>query len=112
MFKCLAATDRIEKTIVEIYERFDGSKPEVESVKRNLSSAVAAQNIELGKCLTANLQNAKTFFGRFRDTVQICIDFDNSPSPFAAKGKRSSHSEKLAEFNALAANEEVYEWKA
>lgn len=110
----------IKQRTVEIYEllkgRFEGSKHEVESVSRNLESATTALNNELGNCLNANLNSAKTLYAFFKDIVQICIEFDNTPNPLTAnpfiskKMAKLAYSETLAKFHAFVAAEENYTW--
>jgi hypothetical protein len=116
--------EAIEDKIIEIFDlvkgRWEGSKPEIEAVRRNLASAITAQNAELGNCHQANLNYAKNFFKMFEDTVQICIDFDNTPIPFVASGKRflkaevdlTPFSQKRAEFETALKHQQPYEWQA
>jgi hypothetical protein len=114
--------ETIKDKIVEIYElvkdKWEISRPEVEMVKSSLSSAIAVQFDELTKCHAANLNYAKTFFGMFAETVQICIDFDNTPNPFAASKSRASRSvvapssRKHAEFLQALEKQKLFEWQA
>jgi hypothetical protein len=109
----------IQDKITEIYElvngKWAGSKPEIEAVRRNLASAITAQNIELGNCHQANLNYATMFFGMFREAVQICIDFDNTPNPFASKRlsmNSTPYGKKRAEFEAAFDSQKDFEWQA
>ena len=116
--------ESIEDKIVEIYElvqdKWTGSKPEIESVRNNLISSIAAQFNELVSCHKANFNYAKAFFGMFEETVQICIDFDNTPNPFFTSTKsRSSRSivetpfsRKHAEFMVALESQKPFEWQA
>lgn len=113
--------ESIKDKIVEIYDYVKGlwatSKPEIEAIRSSLTSSISAQFSELVKCHQANLNYAKTFFGMFEDTVQICIDFDNTPNPFgASKGRMSRsadtpYSRKHAEFLAAFEHQKPFEWE-
>lgn len=112
--------EKIEENLSEIYElvqgRWNGSKPELEAVRRNLAAAIAEQNAELGRCHNSNLQNAILFYGMFRSSVQTCLDFDNTQEPFGqvAMAGRSvaPYIEQLQQFEAALAKAETFEWKA
>lgn len=114
--------ETIEDTITEIYnivnDRWELSRPEMEALIMNLSSAIAAQNNELGICHNANLEYAKSFYSMFRSMVQTCLDFDNTPDPFALSSKKGRSVEPFRalsdEFHAqmAIAESESFEWKA
>lgn len=115
--------EKIEDKIVEIYDfvkdRWNSSKPEIEAVRNSLSTFITAQFNELISCHGANLNYAKRFFEMFEETVQICIDFDKTPNPFAASKSRTSRSiietpfsKKHAEFLAAFESQDPFEWKA
>jgi hypothetical protein len=111
--------ESIEDKIIEIYDLvkkgWEESKPEVEMTKRGLTSAIAAQFSELVKCHQANLNYAKTFFGMFEDMVQTCIDFDNTPNPFARSARLAGiapSAKKHAEFLAAFESQKSFEWQA
>jgi hypothetical protein len=107
----------IRDRIIAIYEliesKWEGSRPEVEAIKRNLSSGIERQNAELTNCHNANMVYARTFFGIFREDVNTCTIFDNTPNPFSKSSKgKSGYVSKRAEVEAALEAELDYEWKA
>lgn len=117
-----ANPEAIEDKITEIFDivkgKWEGSKPEIHGIRENLASSISAQNGELVKCHEANLKTAATFYAMFEDMVQVCIDFDSIPNPFAASKRFSnaapspSFTQKHAEFLAAFENQQPYKWQA
>lgn len=106
----------IQDKITEIYElvegRWAGSKPEIESVRRNLAAAIAAQNTELGNCHNANINYINRIFTLHAEMVQVCIDLENIPKSSKSKMSRDSLLQKKAEIQEFINNEPEYQWKA
>lgn len=110
--------ESIQDRITEIYDivkgRWDGSKPEIEAVRRNLASAIAAHNAQLDVCHENSLAFAQTYFGMFRELVDECAIFDNTPNPFGmspkSKSKKSTTFDR-ANFEAAIDSESEFEWK-
>lgn len=108
----------IKLKIVEIYEivsgRWEDSKPEVEAIKRNLASGIAAQNVELGNCHKVNLDYAKRYYEIFREDVNTCTIFDNTPNPFGlfAKSSKAGYVSRIAEIKAMFEKDVPYVWQS
>lgn len=101
--------DNITKMFALMEDKWAAAKPDIEAIRLNLASRVAALNAELASCHrfeeTQTVQALE--FGRSR--VQTCEDFNNSSNPLAQKS-RAGYS-ALEEFEAFVATLKPYEWQ-
>jgi len=110
----------IRDTITDIFDRVQArwleQRPEMEAVRRNLASVIAAQNAELGNCHVKILDDATTDLGRFSRMVNTCRDFDNTNDPFSGPERAGrdvpAYIQQLEEFEAEFAKRKLYEWTA
>jgi hypothetical protein len=112
----LVSPDDIKDTMIEIFElvgaRWETTKPEIDSVKRNLQSKIADQNRQLGVCHTTALNWAVSAFALFTFNVQRCVDFNGSQNPLGHSGRSKRSLRNIQEeFEELVANHKSYAWE-
>lgn len=102
--------DRIKDMFELISGKWEASKPEIASLRRNLEEAISNQNEELGKCHNAVEEDANAEFQRFARMVQTCDDFENSRSSDRLGRASASFEQQLEDFFAEHAKLKLYEW--
>lgn len=107
--------DEIENRITEVYElvkgKWDVSKPEIGALVRNLATAIAEQNSELGRCHDKIMIDASFQFAYFGRMTQTCIDFNNSQDSTGRLGRTVLPYEQLfEEYQTEFAKLKFYEW--
>ncbi|CRL03707.1 CLUMA_CG016950, isoform A [Clunio marinus] len=114
------SSEWIEETFTKTYnlvkEKWIKSKIDLDLVRKGLEGKIAEQNVCLEECHDTTVNSVIVLYTLFKQQVNTCMEFENTPDPFAKSMKISSFVETIRkqkedfEVEFAKAKAKVYAW--